>query len=98
LLVDKPYDIVSCSTSDIQGLAAWNGILGCHPNEVEVRFAKLPGGFSRLMSFTEIIFACHFNIGCKTKAFESLWVMGESIGQNVSAGIGSLRIRVRSAR
>ena len=39
----KPYGIVSGSTADIQGFAAWNRVFGHHFDQIEIRLADVPG-------------------------------------------------------
>ena len=39
----KPYGIVSGSTADIQGFAAWNTVFGHHFDQIEIRLADVPG-------------------------------------------------------
>ena len=42
-ILRKPYGVVSGSTADIQGFAAWNRALGHHFDKIEIRLADVPG-------------------------------------------------------
>jgi len=42
-ILRKPYGIVSGSTADIQGFAAWNRVLGHRFDKIEIRLADVPG-------------------------------------------------------
>ncbi len=61
-ILGKPYGIISGSSADIQGFAAWNRMFGHYFDQIEICLADVPGSVPRSVSFSKLLFHCHLNI------------------------------------